>query len=138
MESHHPHHHHTTTILSNYAFPPLRGFFSPVLLWGMEALAAQHQKQEGEGEQAEHEEEEEEEEEGRRSVWACPWRRLRLTAQDPNHHWPAGEGHSATLVGSVCFVYGGASEWCLWRVVAAAWWRRRVAAAACGGGGVWW
>lgn len=58
----------------------------------------------------------------------CPWRRLRLRlpveedddATDEDHEeedeeddggaWPAGEGHSATLVGSRCFIYGGVDD----------------------------
>jgi hypothetical protein len=58
----------------------------------------------------------------------CPWQRLRLRlpveedddATDEDHEeedeeddggaWPAGEGHSATLVGSRCFIYGGVDD----------------------------
>lgn len=64
----------------------------------------------------------------------CPWQRLRLrlpveeeddddedrveedrdrdeeNEEDNGGAWPAGEGHSATLVGSRCFIYGGVDD----------------------------
>ena len=61
----------------------------------------------------------------------CPWQRLRLRLpveeddaeedrveedrdeedeEDNSGAWPAGEGHSATLVGSRCFIYGGVDD----------------------------
>lgn len=44
--------------------------------------------------------------------WACPWQRRRVTPSPgvSKSGWPALEGHSATLVGSRCFVFGGVDD----------------------------